>query len=32
MTVWWLVVNPLLGASTQVVAKAVELGSTLDLP
>ena len=32
MTVCWLVVNTLLGVGGQVVAEAVALGSTLDLP
>jgi hypothetical protein len=32
MTVCWLVVNTLLGVGMQVVAEAVALGSTLDLP
>src|ERR1700680_5010628 len=32
MTVCWLVVNSLLGVGGQVVAEAVALGSTLDLP
>ena len=32
MTVCWLVVNTLLGGGMQVVAEAVALGSTLDLP
>jgi 3-hydroxyisobutyrate dehydrogenase-like beta-hydroxyacid dehydrogenase len=32
MTVCWLVVNTLLGVGMQVVAEAVGLGSTLDLP
>jgi hypothetical protein len=32
MTVCWLLVNTLLGVGMQVVAKAVALGSTLDLP
>jgi hypothetical protein len=32
MTVCWLLVNTLLGVGMQVVAEAVALGSTLDLP
>jgi hypothetical protein len=32
MTVCWLVVNTLSGVGMQVVAEAVALGSTLDLP
>src|ERR1700694_4220723 len=32
MTVCWLVVNNLLGVGMQVVAEALALGSTLDLP
>ena len=32
MTECWLVVNTLLGVGMQVVAEAVRLGSTLDLP
>jgi len=32
MTVCWLVVNTLLGVGMQVVAEAVALGATLDLP